>query len=148
MNLEKYPVEVGETLMSYEFISEGEKGKITKLIIYNNTNLYNLYNLGFGDKNDATGEIDDTIITNNGDSQKVLATVAYTLYTFTDKFPEAMIFVTGSSKARTRLYKIGISNNYALIEPDFQVFGLTENKWFPFDKKDDYEAFLVIRKKK
>src|ERR1044072_3133844 len=98
MNLDKYPVEVGETSMSYEFISEGKKGKIVKLIVYNKTNLYNLYNLGFGDKNNTTGEINDTTITNNGDSAKVLATVAYTLYAFTDKFPDAMIFVTGSSK--------------------------------------------------
>lgn len=53
-----------------------------------------------------------------------------------------------SSKARTRLYKIAISNNYALVEPDFQVFGLIQNEWQPFEKQSIYEAFLVVRKKK
>ncbi len=46
-------------------------------------------NLGFGDKDLQTGEVDDTVISDNGDSQKVLATVAATVYAFTDKYPEA-----------------------------------------------------------
>ncbi len=32
-------------------------------------NLPNLYNLAFGNKNPDTGEVDDKIITDNGDSQ-------------------------------------------------------------------------------
>ena len=149
MNIEKYPVVIGSTSMVYEFISEGKKGKISKLVIYSETHLHNFYNLGFGDKDAKTGEIDDSVVTNNGDSEKVLATVAATLYTFTDKFPDAMIFATGSTKVRTRLYRIGISNNIDMIESDFEVFGLAEGqKWVPFEKKMDFEAFLVKRKKK
>jgi hypothetical protein len=34
-----------------------------------------MYNLGFGDYNEITGLIDDKVITNNGDREKVLATV-------------------------------------------------------------------------
>ncbi|MEJ7681298.1 MAG: hypothetical protein WKG06_26305 [Segetibacter sp.] len=97
------------------------------MVIYSETDTRNFYNLGFGDK-DETGNIDDKVVTNNGDSEKVLATVASTLYTFTDKFPEAMIFVTGSTKARTRLYKIGISNYIEEIEVDFEVFGLVDEQ--------------------
>jgi hypothetical protein len=149
MNIEKYPVVIGSTSMVYEFISEGIKGRISKLVIYSETHLHNFYNLGFGDKDANTGEIDDSVVTNNGDSEKVLATVAATLYTFTDKFPDAMIFATGSTKARTRLYRIGISNNIEMIEPDFEVFGLAEGQnWIPFEKKREFEAFLVKRKKK
>lgn len=40
----------------------------------------NLYNLAFGDKNPLTGEIDDKIVTDNGDSEKVLATVVAAVY--------------------------------------------------------------------
>lgn len=149
MNIEKYPVVIGATSMVYEFISEGNKGKITKLVIYSQTHLHNFYNLGFGDKDEITGDIDDTIITNNGDSEKVLATVAATLYTFTDKFPNAMIFASGSTTARTRLYRIGITNNLEAIKADFEIFGLTKDKnWLQFEKRKEFDAFLVKRKMK
>jgi hypothetical protein len=149
MNFDKYPVVIGATSMVYEFVSEGNKGRISKLVIYSKTHLHNFYNLGFGDKDVITGEIDDRVITNNGDSEKVLSTVAATLYTFTDKFPEAMIFASGSTTARTRLYRIGISNNLDVINVDFEIFGLTkDNKWVKFEKRRDFEAFLVKRKKK
>lgn len=117
-------------------------------MIYSETHLHNFYNLGLGDKDESTGEINDSIVTNNGDSDKVLVTVAATLYHFTHKFPEAMIFATGSTKARTRLYRIGITNNIDSIKPDFEVFGLTkENVWVHFEAKKEFDAFLVKRKK-
>jgi hypothetical protein len=69
------------------------------------------FNLGFGDLNILTREVDDKIITNNGDDPKVLATVLSTMYAFTGKNPEAYIYATGSTELRTRMYRIGISNN-------------------------------------
>jgi len=127
MNIDRYPVIVGETSMVYEFISEGINGKISKLIIYSETHLHNFYNLGFGDKNEKSGAIDDEVVTNNGDSLKVLVTVASSLYAFTGKFPDAMVFATGSTEARTRLYRIGRSNNLEAIETDFEIFGLVDD---------------------
>jgi hypothetical protein len=147
MKIDKYPVIVGETSMVFEFISEGIRGRISKLVIYSKTHLHNFYNLGFGDKDDITGNINDEVVTNNGDSEKVLATVASTLYIFMEKFPDAMVFVTGSTKARTRLYRIGITNNLEEIQKDFDVFGLYNNNWQLFKKQIEYEAFLVMKKK-
>lgn len=147
MKLDKYPVTIGETSMVFEFVSEGIRGSIPKLIIYSDTHLHNFYNLGFGDKDQKTGGINDDVITNNGDSEKVLATVASTLYIFMDKFPDAMVFATGTTKARTRLYRIGISNNLAEIEKDFDVYGLVENGWRRFEKQKEFSAFLVMKKK-
>ncbi len=101
MKIDKYPVIVGETSMVFEFVSEGIRGSIPKLVIYSEThlhNFYNFYNLGFGDKDEATGQIDDEVITNNGDSEKVLATVASTLYIFMERYPDAMAFAMGSTK--------------------------------------------------
>lgn len=78
----------------------------------------------------------------------MLATVASTLYTFTDKFPEAMVFATGTTKVRTRLYRIGITNNIEEIREDFEVFGLvSKDNWQPFQKGVEFEAFLVKRKR-
>ena len=132
--------------MVYEFASDGPKGKVTKLIQYIETELKGFYNLGFGDKDHITGEINDAVITNNGDSRKILATVAYTVYTFTDKYPNAWIYAIGSTKARTRLYRIGISNNLAEILQDFEIHGFKDGDWQVFVKNVDYDAFLVRRK--
>ena len=104
------------------------------------------YNLGFGDKDPITGFLSDLTVTNNGDSQKVLATVAATLYAFTENYPEATVIATGSTQARTRLYRMGITNNLKAIEKDFVVLGLTETDWEPFRKNMTYGAFLVRRK--
>ena len=146
MHLERYPVEAGNTAMVYEFVSHGTKGAIPKLVIFSKTDIEGIYNLGFGDKDAATGKINDEAVTNNGDSRKVLATVAATVYDFTGKHRDTMVFATGSTVVRTRLYRIGITNNLAQIKADFEVWGHTPDNWEPFVKDVAYEAFLVYRK--
>ena len=81
------------------------------------------------------------VITNNGDSQVVLATVASTVYAFTDKNPDAWIYARGSNNARTRLYRI--TNNLLEITKDFEVYGLKDDQWHAFRKDIDYKAFLI-----
>jgi hypothetical protein len=132
--------------MFYEFESDGPKGNVIKRIEYTETELKGFYNLGFGDKDHNTGKINDTVITNNGDSQKILATVAYTVYSFTDKYPNAWIYAIGSTKARTRLYRMGIANNLVEILQGFEIHGFKDNSWFEFEKNVDYDAFLIKRK--
>ena len=132
--------------MVYEFTSDGPRGQIRKIVKYSETNLKDLYNLAFGDKDQTTGEIDDRTISNNADSDMVLATVVSTVYTFTEKYPDAWVFATGSTKARTRLYRMGITKYLVEIKRDFQVFGLKNDEWEKFEKDVEYEAFLVQRK--
>ncbi|MBS1686917.1 MAG: hypothetical protein JSS76_19425 [Bacteroidetes bacterium] len=132
--------------MVFQFVSEGPKGKIPKLIKYSETNFKDMYNLGFGDM-DAIGEIDDMAISDNGDSDMVLATVISTVYAFSDRYPDYWIYATGSTKSRTRLYRIGISKYMDEISMDFDIYGLRGDNWEPFKKNIDYEAFLVQRKK-
>lgn len=119
MKYDKYQLESDRKLLLFEFTSVGSKGRIKKLVQYTETNLKDFFNLGFGDKDEKTGEINDAVITNNGDSQKVLATVASTVYAFTDKHPDAWIYVQGSNIVRTRLYRIGITNNLKEIKKTF-----------------------------
>ncbi|GHB59619.1 DUF6934 family protein [Persicitalea jodogahamensis] len=147
MNQPKYLYKSEEFLRTFEFTSEGNRGRIRKMVQYTDTGTENIYNLAFGDYDEETQEINDLSITNNGDSLKVLATVASTIYAFTEKYPEAWIFATGSTAVRTRLYRMGITNNLAEICKDFKVFGLTvsENSWEQFIIGDDYEAFLITR---
>ena len=88
-------------------------------------------------------------VTNNGNSLKVLATVASTIYAFIEKHPNSWIVSTGSTDARTRLYRMGITNNLVEISNDFYIFGYTKNEvWGEFIVGYDYEAFLVTKKQK
>ncbi len=141
-----YDVNISKDFQTFEFKSIGLKGNVTKVVRYSEINVKGFYNLGFGDKDSITGFISDLTVTNNGDSQKVLATVAVTLYAFTDKNPEATVLATGSTEARTRLYRMGITNNLEEIEKDFIIMGLTEANWENFRKNVAYGAFLVRRK--
>ncbi len=147
MHLDRYKLLSQESLIVFEFISIGHKGSVTKIIQYAPTEIKNIYNLGFGDKDIKTGLIDDLSITDNGDSQKVLATVAFSVYLFTEAYPGASVYAIGSTKARTRLYRIGITNQLEAIEKDFKVYGLINSIWRKFKKDINYEAFLVQRKK-
>ncbi len=132
MKNDKYQLESDRNLLIFEFTSIGPNGKVKKIVQFTETNLKGFYNLGFGDKNVRTGEIDDNAITNNGDSQKVLATVASTVYAFTAKHPDAWIYAIGSNDVRTRLYRIGIVNNLIEIMKDFNVYGLKDKIFFLF----------------
>lgn len=146
MHYDRYEITRGETAMVYEFVSQGPKGDVKKVVLYSQTGITNLFNLGFGDRNGITGELDDRVVTNNGDSVKVLATVASTVYLFTNLFPNALIGAAGSTPARTRLYRILISNNLETIRRDFEVYGFLEGAWETFSADTKYLAFLLIRK--
>lgn len=143
---ENYDVRVDENVETFEFDSLGPKGTFKKIVRYTEINLRGVYNLGFGDKDERTGFVSDISITNNQDSDKVLATVAKTLYAFIETHPSATVVATGSSEARTRLYRIGISNHLKEIEEDFIILGLSNQHWEPFRKDIKYEAFLVRKK--
>ena len=104
------------------------------------------FNLSFVDIDAITGEISDTVVTNNGDGMKVLTTVAATTLDFTDYHPDALIFATGSIPARTRLYRMGIANNFEEINQYFEVYGLNLEGWELFKIGNDYEGFIIKRK--
>jgi hypothetical protein len=143
MKYEKYPTKAAGSLLEFEFNSEGPKGPIKKQVNFQAiADAPAIYNLVFGDQ-DSKGKVNDLIITDNKDGIKVLATVVDTLYKFFEKHPGSFVYAEGSTKARTRLYRIGISNNLAEIENDFQVFGYINSTWEPFERNRDYERFLV-----
>ena len=145
MRLEQYQVKAYENMLEFEFISEGPKGRITKLVQYLKID-ENVYNLAFGDKKEGENDIDDKIITDNKDSQKVLATVAATVLAFTEKYSQAWIIASGSTQSRTRLYQIGISTNYEELQQYFNVYGYYKQRWVKFQKNVIYDAFAVKRK--
>ena len=146
MKLPKYELTTEKSLNVYEFLSEGPKGKIPKLIKFSETTLKGFFNLAFGDKNIETGEIDDKVVSNNGDSEQVLATVVSAVFAFTDLNKNSWVYATGSNKARTRLYRMGVNKYLDEVEKDFWVFGMLNGEWEKFEKETDYTAFVVRRK--
>ncbi|MDR3296969.1 MAG: hypothetical protein LBS94_01885 [Prevotellaceae bacterium] len=146
MNLEHYDIDFDDRRTVFEFTSVGVKGRITKVVQFSPISLKHLYNLGFGDKNELTGEVDDMVITNNGDAPKVLATVAFSVITFANECPDAMIYATGSTLSRTRLYRMEIARQLVAISEYFYVYGLLENEWEEFAANKNYQAFLIKRK--
>ncbi len=142
MNLPKYQLSAEKSLMVFEFVSIGRNGKITKLIKFSETHIEGIFNLGFGDKDKKTGKIDDLKVSNNGDSEKVLATVVSAIYAFTDVYKDAWVYVTGSTPSRTRLYQMGINKYYHEAINDFEVYGLFNGQWIMLDRKIKFEAFF------
>jgi hypothetical protein len=143
MKYEKYHIKTYPSFLKFEFISDGPKGNIRKQVIFRQTEHPDVYNIGFGDVDMVSGEINDISITNNSDSKKVLVTVAWAVMRFFERKPDKYVFAVGSTKARTRLYRMGISNNLKEIQKEFEVFGYDGLKWQVFVKETEYEAFLI-----
>ena len=102
--------------------------------------------MAFGDKKAGAAEIDDLAISNNGDSEKVLVTVVSALYAFFDRYPDAFVYATGSTRARMRLYRMGISRFYDEMKADFYLFGQTTDAFYEFEVGQKYSGFLAQRK--
>jgi hypothetical protein len=149
MRLEKYELESNSNKTIFEFISEGPKGKILKRVEYSKQKVKgfkNVYNLAFGDKLLDSDDIDDQIVTDNQDREKVLATVANTVIIFSKRHPKAQIYIEGSNTARTRLYQMAISKYFNELAENFDIKGVYQGKLLPFKTNINYSAFLISRK--
>jgi hypothetical protein len=148
MNNERYNLVTNPALMRFTFQSTGLKGNTQKAVEYTPAEVDGLkfYNLGFGDVNEITGELDDLSITNNGDREKILSTVAATVLHFTEHMPGALVYAEGSTLARTRLYQMALRANLQDIIEVLEIYGLVDGVWFPFKENVNYEAFMVLRK--
>jgi hypothetical protein len=147
MDLERYQIENNVNSLYFEFISTGNKGSIVKVIKYTKINEDPLvYNLGFGDKNLTHETIDDRAVTNNGDTYRVLATVAFTIYAFYQEYPDANVYLSGSTASRTRLYQININKFHDHITRDFIIYGELEQGFERFKKGVNYQGFFIIKK--
>ena len=152
----KYKVTNSQELDVIEFISVGKNGNIRKAIHIQATHNPIVFNLGFGDmvKRIKNGEIvfelDDSVNSENGDRDKVLATVAGAAYNYTAKYPERWVIFEGIDAIRTRLYRMAITKNYAELSKDFFIFGVIFENGDPvlhkFDSNTRFDGFIVKRK--
>jgi hypothetical protein len=141
-----YDIEVTDDRTQFEFVSEGINGKFTKVVLIAETNYHNLYNLSLTDYDETTNFFDDLSVSNNGDTLKILATVAQCVVYFLEQYPNGRIYATGSTLSRNRLYRMGISSNYDLIEKEYTILGQIKQDWEIFNKNTNYDAFLITKK--
>lgn len=145
MNLDRYSIVSSKDYRFFEFYSEGPKGRIKKVIYYQLLTRWgdNIYNLAFGDWVENSKRVNDKIITNNNDRQKILATVASTVIEFIKHHPGSIVYAEGSTPSRTRLYQMGIAAYWHVISEQFEVFGFKSEHWVPFKPGQNYEAFAI-----
>ena len=88
---------------------------------------YEYYNLSLCDWDESKKMMDDTSISNNQDTEKVLASVAQIIIYFSDRHPETFIGIEANTEARLRLYKMKINKYLNEIETYFELFGMTDD---------------------
>lgn len=147
MDQKKYSLETDQNNLIFEFYSEGPKGKILKIVEYQQIG-DRVYNLAFGDSVNNSKDFDDFVITNNGDTEKVLATVASTLYIFFEHHEGTIVVAEGITKSRTRLYRRYLSIFLELIELEFDLLGELDGKTERFRKDVNYQFFIISKKVK
>lgn len=145
MQLETYTFIKRPATYYYEFLSDGPNGRIKKVVEFYRLEEHaqELYNLAFGDWDEENHCIDDLASTNNGDRDKVLATVASTVVSFMTDHPQAIIHAIGSTPSRTRLYQMGIAKMWDQISLMFEIQGYVNFTWLPFQKGVNFQAFLL-----
>lgn len=112
--------------MTYTFYSDGPKGRILKIVLYQLVSK-DLYNLA-GDANGNQHEFDDFVRSDNGDIELVLATVASTLYNFSEHYNGALVVAKGSTHSRTRLYRRYLNTFLDTINKRFYTLWGTRRK--------------------
>lgn len=143
MQVTGYVIECTDDALTFEFDSVYGDRVVGKVIVYGRfPNDPNVFNLALGDKQ-PDGSIDDFARTNNSDMDKVMATVVQSLFVFFDRYPVSIVYFTGSTQARTRLYQIIIGKELAVAQRAFFIRGLRNGIPEPFEPNQSYEAFLL-----
>ncbi|MCF0060317.1 hypothetical protein MUK70_13800 [Dyadobacter chenwenxiniae] len=160
MKLEKYELDQLDPFM-YVFNSTGRQGRITMLVAFTPLG-EDIFNLGFGVWHKESRYADDSVETRNGDTDKILGTVAQIALDFLNAHPNASIYATGSCAKRTRKYQMGINKYMAELCERYVIKGLVtdktrnnplaiiypkwHNNWQSLKSGVNYDAFLLSLK--
>jgi len=141
-------LKASEDFQVFEFESVGLHGAIRKRIIFLPTKKSGVYSLVFGDIGENSA-FDIYATSDNGDHNKVLATVAKAVEIYTSRYPKRWIHFSGSTRERTRLYRMAISINLGELSEKFEIYAEVSgrNEFQAFKKSMPVEAFLIRRKK-
>lgn len=141
MNHPTYKVQINDE-NTFSFISIGRRGLILKVVRFDEIE-DEIFNLGFGDFDFEKQALSDTIVSDNGDMENILATVLSILNNFLQNNPKSSVLVVGSTLSRTRLYQMVINRYYDDFSSFFEIFGRKHGQFEVFQKNENYESFLV-----
>ena len=147
MNTETYEYSADKEKLVYNFNSLGDKGNIPKAVIYENIT-YNHFNLAFGDYDVTESEINDKVVTDNGDIIKVLGTVIETIQNFFQAYPHAILDIRGSTPTRIKLYQRIIKMNLIEIQTKFNILAFRDSELSPEfpNFSQEYQCFQISKK--
>jgi hypothetical protein len=148
MNNELYPTSYDISNLIFKFKSVGPNGTITKIIRYKKVTATNehFYNLSLGDWDEKSGTIDFHTVSNNGDTSKILFTVAQSVLQFVDQYPRAKILIVGSTNSRTRLYQMAFVQHFNEIDKIFEIQGIRNGNLENFKRGINFDGFLIYMK--
>lgn len=138
-------IKITDDFSIFDFLSVGKKGQILKRIEFTPTDIPGIINLAFGDINED-GEIDDYSISDNGDRNKVLATVAFAVEIYLNKYPEKWIYFKGSTEERTRIYRMAVGLNLEELSLKFDIYAEQSDGIIEFRRNIDAQGILVRKK--
>lgn len=113
--------------------------------MFQETNLTDYYNLTLADILDD-GSIDVLSKSNNGNLDKILATVIQTILAFLAFYPTKKVVFTGSTPFLTRLYQIVLSKEFDKVKEILDIMGITDNKLEHFQRNQSYIGFVRSKK--
>ncbi|MBC8154905.1 MAG: hypothetical protein H7Z72_18565 [Bacteroidetes bacterium] len=146
MQYPSYSFGQSDDATQFFFESVGPKGVIQKAILFTPTEQGELYNLALVNQDPVSGVYDDTVVSNNADTAKILATLVRTIQLFLSRYPNCRVAFAGNTAARNRLYRMAISRAYPELSAIFVLFGYRNDGWESFENGHDYELFLIARK--
>ena len=144
---EYYPFESIIDDAHFIFKSKGNEGIVLKMVILSHIG-QERWNLGFGDLNLKTGDIDDAVMSDNHDAAKVMRTVAKAAYVFLETYPNRTVFIEPVDMKRKRFYNAVFQRYYKEVEPIFDLFGLIGEISEVYSPKIIYDFFELKRKKR
>jgi ABC-type amino acid transport system permease subunit len=151
MNEDKYiKIENTSDYKIFTFISQGRHGELLKIVRFDELiTRENTYNLALGTVL-QNGKVDFTSTTNNGDRNKILATVAGIVHIFIENYPNKTVYLTGGDERRTLLYQRAIAYGYPELIQTFSIYGETlideVSDFEHFDQAKKYSGFLIEKK--
>ena len=135
-----------DDLHAFEFVSVGKKGLISKQVLFIPNEEPGIYDLEFGDIK-ADGSIDYFAISNNGDTNKILATIMKIIDIYTRKYPDRNISFFGNTAERIRLYRMAIGLNLEELSKLFDIYTKEDKKFILFARDTNATKFLIKRKR-
>jgi hypothetical protein len=127
-------------LSVFQFISEGPWGRITKQIHFSLLFKPGIYMLQLGDIT-KYGGFDRSAISNNGDKNRIMATVIQAIEVFTERYPDRSIRIWSLSAERSRLFRIAIGSNFRQLSEKFAIKAMAREGFLLFKKDIDSANF-------